>query len=139
MESLHDNYPDPAYGQLRAINPDPFWPRIDLDELRARLGSIDDISDARLAVAAIGAAERVNREFGKWRAVLRGKGYARLEDLSGGSENRSSSLFSCYSKAIDASVRRELEQHLRVVDCQPNGVRRRVRSTTAISGVCGRD
>lgn len=118
MESLSHTNTELAYRQLRQISIDPFWPSVDLDELRARLGSIDGISDVRFKVAVMGAIERVNREFGKWRAVLRSRGYARLEDLSGQCRSRMSSLLGCYCLAIEASVRRELAQHLKVVDAQ---------------------
>jgi hypothetical protein len=136
MESLLTHYPESACGQLRQISIDPFWPSIDLDELRARLGSIDGISDARLKVAALGAVERVNREFGKWRAVLRGRGYARLEDLTGGCATRASSLLDCYRCAIDASVQRELAQHLHVFESR---LRRPKCSFMAPAGASYRD
>ncbi|WP_371924731.1 head completion/stabilization protein [Pseudomonas sp. R5(2019)] len=100
----------------RCINSDPFWPSIDLDNLRQQLQIPPAISDARLEVAAIGAVIRVNREFGQWRRGLKLKGYNCLEQLRAEPEDETPVLVRCYLKAVAAQTALELESHFRETD-----------------------
>ncbi|MDN5507455.1 MAG: head completion/stabilization protein [Pseudomonas sp.] len=98
---------------------DPFWPSINLRELRQHLALCGAISDTRLEVAARAAAHKAGREFAQWRRVLRDRGYKRLEDMA------SHQLLSgCYRRAVEANTHLALEKDVLLVACQPgpNGV-----------------
>ncbi|MFJ4454664.1 head completion/stabilization protein [Pseudomonas sp. NPDC089392] len=81
---------------------DPFWPRVDLCRLRQRLNLPQPVSDAALEVAARCAAIDAAREFARWRAVLRERGYKRLEDVAGHDHGRA--LRVCYIRFVEAAV-----------------------------------
>lgn len=81
---------------------DPFWPRVDLDRLRERLNVQRPVSEAALEVAARCAAIDAAREFARWRAVLRERGYKRLEDVAGHDQGRA--LRVCYIRFVEAAV-----------------------------------
>ncbi|KAF4559613.1 MULTISPECIES: head completion/stabilization protein [Pseudomonas] len=84
----------------------PFWPRVDLDRLRERLNLKRPVSEAVLEVAARCAAIDAAREFARWRAVLRERGYKRLEDVAGHDHGRA--LQVCYIRFVEAAVMRNL-------------------------------
>jgi len=81
---------------------DPFWPRVDLGRLRERLNLTWPVSEAALEVAARCAAIAAAREFARWRAVLRERGYKRLEDVAGHDQGRA--LRVCYIRFVEAAV-----------------------------------
>ncbi|MFF7062340.1 head completion/stabilization protein [Pseudomonas sp. NPDC008258] len=81
---------------------DPFWPRVDLGRLRERLSFQRPVSEAALEVAARCAAIDAAREFAHWRAVLRERGYKRLEDVAGHDQGRA--LRVCYIRFVEAAV-----------------------------------
>lgn len=81
---------------------DPFWPRVDLGRLRERLQLQKPVSEAALEVAARCAAIDAAREFARWRAVLRERGYKRLEDVAGHDQGRA--LRVCYLRFVEAAV-----------------------------------
>jgi hypothetical protein len=81
---------------------DPFWPRLDLATLRERLNLPQPVSEAALEVAARCAAIDAAREFARWRAVLRERGYKRLEDVAGHDQGRA--LRVCYLRFVEAAV-----------------------------------
>ncbi|WP_410480791.1 head completion/stabilization protein [Pseudomonas plecoglossicida] len=81
---------------------DPFWPRVDLAQLRERLNLQPIVSEAALEVAARCAAIAAAREFARWRAVLRERGYKRLEDVAGHDHGRA--LRVCYLRFVEAAV-----------------------------------
>lgn len=85
---------------------DPFWPRVELDRLRERLNLKRPVSEAVLEVAARCAAIDAAREFARWRAVLRERGYKRLEDVAGHDHGRA--LRVCYIRFVEAAVMRNL-------------------------------
>lgn len=85
---------------------DPFWPRVELDRLRERLNLKRPVSEAVLEVAARCAAIDAAREFARWRAVLRERGYKRLEDVAGHDHGRA--LQVCYIRFVEAAVMRNL-------------------------------
>ena len=94
---------DPLFPRF-ADSHDPFWPRIDLGRLRERLQS--SVSETALQVAARCAAIDAAREFARWRAVLRRRGYKRLEDVARHDHGRA--LRVCYLCFIEAAVRYKL-------------------------------
>ena len=81
---------------------DPFWPRVDLGRLRERLSVLRPVSETALEVAARCAAIDAAREFARWRAVLRERGYKRLEDVTGHDQGRA--LRVCYIRFVEAAV-----------------------------------
>ncbi|WP_210668390.1 head completion/stabilization protein [Pseudomonas protegens] len=81
---------------------DPFWPRVDLGRLRERLQLQAPVSEVALEVAARCAAIDAAREFARWRAVLRERGYKRLEDVDGHDHGRA--LRVCYIRFVEAAV-----------------------------------
>ncbi|ABY99598.1 head completion/stabilization protein [Pseudomonas sp. SbB1] len=85
---------------------DPFWPRVDLDRLRERLQLQRPVSEAVLELAARCAAIDAAREFARWRAVLRDRGYKRLEDVAGHEHGRA--LRVCYIRFVEAAVMHSL-------------------------------
>ena len=85
---------------------DPFWPRIELCELRERLQLDGKVSEARLALAVRCAAIEAADEFASWRSALRRHGFRRLEDVSGHANGRALSV--CYHSFVEAAVRRNL-------------------------------
>lgn len=85
---------------------DPFWPRVDLATLRERLNLQRPVSEAALEVAARCAAIDAAREFARWRAVLRERGYKRLEDVAGHDQGRA--LRVCYIRFVEAAVMHKL-------------------------------
>lgn len=86
---------------------DPFWPRVDLGQLRERLNLQQPVSEAALEVAARCAAIEAAREFARWRAVLRERGYKRLEDVNGHDHGRA--LRVCYLRFVEAAVMYNLD------------------------------
>lgn len=96
------------------LSDDPFWPRINLLELRRSLALTWHVSDARLEVAARTAADKAGGEFAQWRRVLRSRGYKRLEDLA--SHQR---LSRCYRRAVEANARLALANDVLVVEYRP--------------------
>ncbi|MFJ4068042.1 head completion/stabilization protein [Pseudomonas sp. NPDC089996] len=85
---------------------DPFWPRIELCQLREHLQLDEQVSEARLALAVRCAAIDAAREFAGWRSALRSRGYRRLEDVAGHASGKALSV--CYRYFIAAAVRRNL-------------------------------
>jgi len=81
---------------------DPFWPRVELCRLRQRLDLQGAVSEIALEVAARCAAIDAAREFSSWRAVLRERGYKRLEDVAGHDQGRA--LRVCYIRFVEAAV-----------------------------------
>lgn len=106
------NYAAGPKSHLLASN-DPFWPSIDLVELRANLLLTSLISDARLEVAAQVATHKVAGEFAQWRRVLRARGFKRLEDLASHQQ-----LSRCYRCAVEAHAKQALAHNVHVVERQ---------------------
>lgn len=102
MDTTSTSLPGPRFPDCH----DPFWPRIDLSELRERLALDACVSDARLGLAVRCAAIDAAREFATWRAVLREQGYRRLEDVGRHRHGRALSL--CYSRYLEAAAMKAL-------------------------------
>ncbi|MFS0826805.1 head completion/stabilization protein [Pseudomonas phoenicis] len=100
--------PDPSVDGIKryADHHDPFWPRVDLDTLRARLALHASVSDAQLHLAACSAAITAAQEFAEWRRALRARGFKRLDDLAGHATGRA--LSRCYLQYLERATRRAL-------------------------------
>lgn len=107
-----------ASGQIRT---DPFWPTIDLDQLRATLRIDSSVSTPRLETAAIAAVINVNRELADWRATQQAGGYATLPDVPSEHVNDVSTLVHLYHRAVEASTGAEVCERYRSYDTTSAG------------------
>ncbi|WP_338513623.1 head completion/stabilization protein [Pseudomonas poae] len=95
------------------INTDPFWPSIDLDDLRATLRIDSSVTPARLETAVISAAINLNRELSDWRAAQQAAGYATLEAVPGDRIKDVSVKAHLYRRAIEAGTGAEVCERFR--------------------------
>jgi len=95
------------------INTDPFWPSIDLDDLRATLRIDSSVTPARLETAVISAAINLNRELSDWRAAQQAAGYATLEAVPGNRIKDVSVKAHLYRRAIEAGTGAEVCERFR--------------------------
>lgn len=94
------------------INTDPFWPSIDLEQLRATLRIDNSVTPARLETAVIAAAISLNRELGEWRTAQQAAGYLTLDDVPGDRINDVSVKAHLYRRAIESGTGAEVcERH----------------------------
>ena len=95
------------------INTDPFWPSIDLEQLRATLRIDNSVTPARLETAVISAAINLNRELKSWKATQLAAGYARLADVPDDKVNDVSVQEHLYRRAIEAGTGAEVCERYR--------------------------
>ncbi|AZE54055.1 Phage head completion protein [Pseudomonas synxantha] len=95
------------------INTDPFWPSIDLDNLRATLRIDSSVTPARLETAVIAAAINLNRELSDWRAIQQAAGYATLDSVPGDRIKDVSVKAHLYRRAIEAGTGAEVCERYR--------------------------
>lgn len=95
------------------INTDPFWPSIDLDNLRATLRIDASVTPARLETAVIAAAINLNLELSDWRTVQQAAGYATLADVPGDRIKDVSVKAHLYRRAIEAGTGAEVCERYR--------------------------
>lgn len=95
------------------INTDPFWPSIDLDNLRATLRIDASVTPARLETAVISAAINLNRELSDWRAAQQAAGYATLDAVPGDRIKDVSVKAHLYRRAIEAGTGAEVCERFR--------------------------
>ena len=95
------------------INTDPFWPSIDLDNLRATLRIDASVTPARLETAVIAAAINLNRELSDWRAAQQAAGYTKLDDVPGDRIKDVSVKAHLYRRAIEAGTGAEVCERYR--------------------------
>lgn len=103
------------------INTDPFWPTIDLDNMRATLRIDASVTPARLETAVIAAAITLNRELSEWRATQQAAGHAQLEDVPGEKVNDVSVHVQLYRRAIEAGTGAEVCERYRSYDTTHSG------------------
>ena len=95
------------------INTDPFWPSIDLDNLRATLRIDSSVTPARLETAVIAAAINLNRELSDWRAIQQAAGYTTLDSVPGDRIKDVSVKAHLYRRAIEAGTGAEVCERFR--------------------------
>lgn len=95
------------------INTDPFWPSIDLDQLRATLRIDNSVTPARLETAVIAAAINLNRELKSWKAKQLAAGYATLADVPDDKINDVPVQSHLYRRAIEAGTGAEICERYR--------------------------
>lgn len=106
------------------INTGPFWPSIDLDQLRATLRIDSSVTPARLETAVINAAISVNRELDDWRIAQQAAGYAELKDVPSPLVKDESAQVHLYRRAIEAGVGAEVCERYRSYDSTNTGNRK---------------
>ena len=95
-----------SHGTRYLVCHDLFWPRIEVEALRERLGLSADISDTQLEVAARTSVELAAQEYAQWRRCLRELGYRRLTDVAGHAQGRALSV--CYLRRVEVGIRKAL-------------------------------
>lgn len=95
------------------INTDPFWPSIDLEQLRATLRIDNSVTPARLETAVIAAAININRELKSWKTAQMAAGYATLDDVPDDKINDVSVHAHLYRRAIEAGTGAEVCERYR--------------------------
>lgn len=95
------------------INTDPFWPSIDLEQLRATLRIDNSVTPARLETAVIAAAINLNRELKSWKDKQMAAGYATLADVPDDKIKDVSVQAHLYSRAIEAGTGAEACERFR--------------------------
>lgn len=103
------------------INTDPFWPSIDLDDVRGTLRIDSSVTLIRLETATIAAAISVNREFAEWRRAKQAEGYSTLADVPAEQINDMSQFVHLYQRAIYAATGAEICERYRSYDTTNSG------------------
>lgn len=103
------------------INTDPFWPSIDLDDVRGTLRIDASVTAIRLETATIAAAISVNREFAEWRQTMQAEGHTTLADVPAEQINEVSQLIHLYQRAIYAATGAEICERYRSYDSTNSG------------------
>jgi hypothetical protein len=103
------------------INTDPFWPSIDLDDVRGTLRIDSSVTPIRLETATIAAAISVNREFATWRRAKQAEGYTTLADVPAEQIEDKSELVHLYQRAIYAATGAEICERYRSYDSTNSG------------------
>jgi hypothetical protein len=103
------------------INTDPFWPSIDLEDVRGTLRLDASVTPIRLETATIAAAIGINREFATWRRTKQAKGYAALADVPAEKIEDKSELVHLYQRAIYAATGAEICERYRSYDSTNSG------------------
>ena len=103
------------------INTEPFWPSIDLDDVRGTLRIDSSVTPIRLETATIAAAISMNREFAAWRRAKQAEGYATLADVPAEQIEDKSELVHLYRRAIYAATGAEICERYRSYDSTNSG------------------
>ena len=100
---------------------DPFWPAIELDQVRARLRIDGSVSTEKLKAAVIKAAISVNRELAGFRFAQVTGGYSTLTAVPGTQIDGISERAHLYLSAIDAATAAEVVERYRSYDSTAKG------------------
>ena len=103
------------------INTDPFWPSINLDDVRGYLRIDASVTPIRLETATIAAAISVNREFAEWRRAQQASGYATLDEVPAELIKGISERVHLYQRAIYAATGAEISERYRSYDSTNSG------------------
>lgn len=100
---------------------DPFWPAIELDQVRARLRIDSSVTTEKLKAAVIAAAITVNQELAGYRFAQATSGYATLAAVPGLLVDGVSERAHLYLRAIDAATAAEVAERYRSYDSTAKG------------------
>lgn len=98
------------------ITSSPFWPSIDLDNLRATLRIDNSVTAPRLKTAVINAVISVHDELETWRAAQETAGYMTLADVPSKQIEGESIQVHLYRRAIEAATGAEICERYRSYD-----------------------
>lgn len=103
------------------INSEPFWPSIDLDNLRETLRIDSSVTPARLETAVIAAVISVNRDLAVWREAQQAAGHDSLESVPSGKVQGQSQLVYLYKRAVECAAGAEVCERYRSYDTTASG------------------
>lgn len=103
------------------ITSDPFWPTIDLDDVRGALRLDASVTPIRLETAAIAAAINLNRELVDWRQTQQANGCLTLADVPAGKIKNISEYIHLYRRALYAAIGAEICERYRSYDTTHSG------------------
>jgi hypothetical protein len=103
------------------ITSSPFWPSIDLDNLRATLRIDNSVTAPRLKTAVINAVISVHDELETWRAAQETAGYMTLADVPSKQIEGESIQVHLYRRAIEAATGAEICERYRSYDTTKSG------------------
>lgn len=103
------------------INTDPFWPSIDLEDVRGTLRLDSSVTAIRLETATIAAAITINREFKAWRETQQAAGYATLAEVPADKIKDVSENVHLYLRAIYTATGAEICERYRSFDTTNSG------------------
>ncbi len=103
------------------INTDPFWPSIDLEDVRGTLRLDSSVTAIRLETATIAAAITINREFKVWRETQQAAGYATLAEVPADKVKDVSENVHLYLRAIYTATGAEICERYRSFDTTNSG------------------
>jgi len=103
------------------INTDPFWPSIDLDDVRGTLRLDSSVTPVRLETATIAAAITINRELKTWRETQQAAGYATLAEVPADTVKDVSENVHLYLRAIYTATGAEICERYRSFDTTNSG------------------
>lgn len=114
------------------ISSNPFWPGIDLNELRATLRIDSSVTSARLETAVVAAIINVNRELGAWRLGKQAEGFIALGDVPGEKIQDKSKYEHLYLRAVQAAAGAEVCERYRGYDTTASGSKNAEENTPTI-------
>lgn len=103
------------------INTDPFWPSIDLEDVRGTLRLDSSVTPVRLETATIAAAITINRELKTWRETQQAAGYATLAEVPADKVKDVSENVHLYLRAIYTATGAEICERYRSFDTTNSG------------------
>ena len=116
---------------------DPFWPAIELDQVRARLRIDGSVSTEKLKAAVIKAAISVNRELAGFRFAQVTGGYSTLAAVPGTQIDGISERAHLYLSAIDAATAAEVVERYRSYDSTATGDRIHLLALASMANTLG--
>ncbi|WP_028696119.1 head completion/stabilization protein [Pseudomonas cremoricolorata] len=106
------------------IDSHPFWPSIDLDDVRTRLRIDSSVTTARLETAVVAALIEVNRELTAWRQARQAEGFEHLNEVPSEPLNGKPRQVHLYLRAVLSSVAAQICERYRGYDSTANGGKR---------------
>lgn len=127
--------PAPNRATANIINSNPFWPEIDLDDLRqaARLDS--STVDRRLHFAAVDAISSVNRDLRNWRQQQQAAGYDSLAAVPAEIIGDESELVMLYRRAVYCLTEAGVRERYRDYDSTSEGQKKAEQAERPINDI----
>ena len=113
--------PTTETGDITTITSDPFWPTIDVDQLRQAMRIDGTVTPCRLNHAAINAVIEVNADLTYWRKEREAEGIKTLADAPAEVINNTSVNLHHYRRAVYALTQANLVERYRSFDATAKG------------------